>query len=74
MNDDFINAVNLASFLLGIQNLQQNLSQNDKYEIMKRVDETTEILLRRVDDRIEEQNKILKEILRRLDHYEKQSV
>ena len=67
MNNDFDTMVNMISLILGIENLRENLSQNDKYEIMRRVDETTEILLRKVDERIEEQNKMLKEILNRLD-------
>ena len=73
MNDNFMDAVNLVSFLVGIKNLQENLSQNDKQELMEKFDEQTRTLLQKVEDSVDEQNKMLSdlinlcnEILRRL--------
>lgn len=65
-NQDFIDAVNLVSFLIGIQNLNENLTQNDKAEIMDKLDRQTRDILIEVQKSLEEQNDMLRKILERL--------
>lgn len=67
MNNDFINALNVASFFVGLKNLQENLSQNDKQELMEKFDDQTRTLLRKVEDAVNEQNKMLRELLDKCD-------
>ena len=64
MNNDFINALNVASFFVGLKNLQENLSQNDKQELMEKFDDQTRTLLKKVEDSVNEQNEMLRELLK----------
>lgn len=63
-NQDLINAISL---IIGMANYQENLTQNDKADIMDKLDRQTKDLLMEIHNAIEEQNNMLKEILRRLD-------
>jgi len=64
VNNDFINALNVASFFVGLKNLQENLSQNDKQELMEKFDDQTRTLLKKVEDSVNEQNEMLRELLK----------
>ena len=63
---NFIDAVQIVSFILGILNYQENLTQNDKDDILNRLDQQTKDILTRVKSALEEQNTMLREILERL--------
>lgn len=67
-NQDFLDAISLASFIIGLANYNENLTQNDKAEIMDKLDHQTRDILLRIETDLEEQNKMLREILRRLEH------
>ena len=60
-NDDFMNSVALVSFLIGMANYEENLTQNDKDDIMKELDEKTNAMLSTLEQDLKEQNKILQE-------------
>lgn len=60
-NDDFMNSIALVSFLIGMANYEENLTQNDKDDIMKELDEKTNAMLSRLEQDLKEQNKILQE-------------
>ena len=62
-NDDMLDALTLVSFLIGVANYNENLTQNDKAEIMERLDTQTTEILGRVQAELEKQNKMLSEIL-----------
>ena len=66
-NQNLLDALTLTSFLVGIANYNENLTQNDKDDIMNRLDQQTKDILLRVQESIEEQNKMLREILSRLE-------
>ena len=66
-NQDFLDAIALVSFLIGVANYNENLTQSDKDDIMKSLDKQTNDILIKVQECLEEQNKMLKEILERLD-------
>ena len=72
-DSNFVNNVNIASFLLGLQNLQENLSQSDKDDLIHSMSNTNKELLNRLETDLEEQNAMLREILRRLDRIERRS-
>ena len=48
--DSFYDAVNIASFILGLINYQENLTQNDKSEILQ----NSQTVSDKVIDRIEQ--------------------
>lgn len=63
--ESLINSVALISFLIGVANYNENLTQSDKDDIMQKLDEQTNGILIKVQDALEEQNKMLREILER---------
>ena len=62
-NEDLLDAVTLLSFMIGIANYGQNLSQNDKDDMMQALDKKTNDMIERLENDLEKQNKILNEIL-----------
>lgn len=66
-NKDFIDALSVVSFMVGIANYDENLSQSDKDDLMKSLDEKTNAMIQHLEVRIEEQNTMLREILNRLE-------
>lgn len=46
-NQDLLDAVSLLSFIVGVANYNENLTQNDKDDIMRRLDEQTADILSR---------------------------
>lgn len=65
-NDDMLDALTLVSFLVGIANYNENLTQSDKDDIMKSLDKQTNQLLLQVHEELENQNEMLREILKLL--------
>ena len=65
-NQDMLDTLAILSFVVGLANYQENLTQNDKDDIMKKLDEQTKDILIQLTAAIEEQNTMLKEILARL--------
>lgn len=66
-NQEFMDAINIASYLLAVANYDENLTQNDKAEIMNKLDKQTQDILVKVEESLEKQNEMLEEILKRLD-------
>ena len=62
-NDDMLDALTLVSFLIGVANYNENMTQNDKAEIMERLDTQTTEILERVQAELEKQNEMLSKIL-----------
>ena len=62
-NQDFLDAVSLVSFIIGIANYNENLSQSDKDDMMQALDEKTNRMLVRLEADLEEQNEMLRQIL-----------
>ena len=66
-NQDVLDAIAIVAFLVDIANYKENLTQNDKADIMNRLDKQTTDILKRVEGALEEQNEMLAEILDRLE-------
>lgn len=66
MNQDFLDALTFVSFVVGMANYNENLTQNDKDDIMKGLEQKTNEMLVRIEQDLEEQNTMLREILERL--------
>lgn len=66
-NQDFMDAVSLVSFMIGIANYNENLSQSDKDDMMHALDEKANVMLERLEADLEEQNELLRQILDKLE-------
>lgn len=60
----FLDLLNVASFLIGIQNLEANLDQNDKQDLQHDLTENAERLLAEIHGHLEQQDRKIDEILR----------
>ena len=65
-NQDLLDAVAIVSFLIGIANYNENLTQSDKDDIMRHLDQQTQDILERVEKALNKQNAMLEEILKRV--------
>lgn len=59
----FLDAVSLISFLIGVMNLNENLSQNDKQVLVQELNKKAEQLLTEIHTHLENQDKKLDKIL-----------
>ena len=67
MDENFMDALALASFAIGIANYEENLTQSDKDDLMGKLDEQTKDLLGQIHNEVEEQNRVLRDISKKLD-------
>lgn len=70
-NNNLMDALSVLSFMIGLANYQENLTQSDKDDMMKSLDEATNAMLEKLEIYINEQNEMLREILKRLEDLEK---
>lgn len=69
-NETLLNSIAMISFLVGIANYNENLTQSDKDDIMHTLDNKTNDILHEVQKSLDEQNEMLKEILERIKRLE----
>ena len=67
-NDNLLNAIQIVSFIIGVLNYNENLTQNDKDDIMQKLDQQTKEILQNVEKQLREQNDLLKSILEKLNN------
>lgn len=67
MDENFMDALSLASFYLGLANLEENLTQSDKDDLMGKLDVQANAILERIHGELEEQNRVLRDISSKLD-------
>ena len=65
-NQDFLDAIALVSFAIGIANYNENLSQSDKDDMMHALDEKANNILEKLEADLAEQNDLLRQILDKL--------
>ena len=66
-NKEFLDDLTVFSAILGVVNYYENLTQSDKDDIMHALDEQTKSLLQGVNEKLDEQNEMLRKILDKLD-------
>ena len=74
MNDrqfNFLDALNVASFLLGLQNLEENRVQSAQNDVGAANDKQASFLLSEIGKRLDKQDKTLERILEKLGKLEK---
>ena len=69
-NDEFLDAISVVGFIVGIMNYEENLSQSDKDDIIKKSSEDAQRILEHIDKHVDKQNEMLQEILLRLEKLE----
>ena len=62
----FLDIVSLASFFVGLENLDMNLTQDDKQDLQRDLSEKSDVILTEIHKHLEEQDKLLKEIWSKL--------
>lgn len=60
---DFLDWISVMSFLIGVANYDENLTQGDKQDLLHEVDEATEQAIQKVREHLTEQDKKIERIL-----------
>lgn len=60
-NEDFINSINILSFMIGLKNLEENREQSKHNDVQAANDQQAEFLLSDIHKKFEEQNRILEQ-------------
>lgn len=60
-NNELINLINILSFVIGLQNMQENRLQSAQNDVQAANDKQAHYLLQEINRRFDEQNKILDE-------------
>lgn len=63
---DFLDMITLASFVIALQNLEENVTQSDKAELQEDLANKADLLLQEIHGHLEEQDALLKKILEEL--------
>lgn len=63
MNQQYLEAINLLGFAINLINLQENLTQNDKSEIIQNLSNSTDKLLKEIHAHLERQDEKIDKIL-----------
>ena len=66
-NQDLLDAVSLLSFVVGLANYEENLTQTDKADLIDKLDRQTRDILAELKIEIENQNKLLHRIIELLE-------
>ena len=69
-NDEFLDALAVVGFIIGIMNYGENLSQSDKDDMIQEFNKKAQELLQQLEDDLEQQNNMLRDIQSRLDKLE----
>lgn len=62
-NQNFLDNLNIMSFYIGLLNYKENLTQSDKDDLIHSVSSSNEDLLSKLEEDLNEQNQMLREIL-----------
>lgn len=73
-NEEFINAVNIASLVIDIMNYQENLTQTDKTEILQNSQNISDLIINKIDNHLQNQDKKIDLILQRLEELSKEKL
>ena len=60
--------VALASFILGIMNFQENLTQNDKSEILQNSQNVSDLIIQKIDSHLQRQDQKIDQIIQELEN------
>lgn len=64
---DLMDILNVLSFYIGLLNLQENLTQSDKQDLIRQFDTQTATILKELNKHLEVQDNKIDDILKRLE-------
>lgn len=64
-NLEFLDILNIMSFVIGLMNLEENMTQGDKQEILEQFNQKADIMLTEIHKHLQEQDDKIDKILRR---------
>ena len=64
----FLDIISIVSFLIGVANLEENMTQGDKQELQEDLSSKADLLLKEIHKHLEEQDQKLNLILERLEN------
>ena len=67
-NNELINLINVLSFMVGVENLNENRLQSAHNDVQTANDKQAEYLLNEINRRFDEQNKILARLVELLEN------
>ena len=62
----FLDVISIMSFLISVENLEANLTQNDKQELQRDLSNKADMLLKEIHQHLEEQDSKIDRILKEL--------
>ena len=68
---EFLDILNIMSFYIGILNLNQNMTQNDKQDLQKQLNDKVNLLLQEIHGHLESQDIKIDTIMKKLEALEK---
>ena len=63
---NLLDTLNIMSFVIGLMNLNENLTQGDKQELMEELSNKADLLLTEIHNHLKEQDKKLDRIIQML--------
>lgn len=63
----WLDLLNVLSFLIGLENLEANLTQSDKQDLQNDLSKTAERLLTEIHSHLEKQDRKIDEIMNRME-------
>lgn len=64
---DFIDILSIASFVIGLMNLDENLTQGDKQDLQQELADKAENILKEIHKHLEEQDRKIDRIIEKLE-------
>lgn len=62
----FLDVIAIASFIIGLENLDMNLTQDDKQDLQRDLSEKSDVILAEIHKHLEDQDKKLNWIMEKL--------
>ena len=66
-----LDIISIASFIVGLENLDMNLTQDDKQDLQRDLSEKSDVILTEIHKHLEEQDKKLNTIMELLNEKDK---
>lgn len=70
---DLLDLMNIASFCIGLMNLNENVTQGDKQDLMQELNTKSDFLLAEIHKHLKDQDEKLETIIQRLEIKENDS-
>ena len=68
---DYLDILNIMSFVIGLKNLEENMGQSDKQELIQDLGDKADLLLREIHGHLQEQDKKIDLILDKIEKLER---